>query len=101
MGQGACIYIRSEAGNDYLIDGGSSDEKGVGEYRIEAFLEARGVEKIEYVFVTHCDTDHISGIVELIEGRNIVIDNLVLPDISIDARDDKYLKLVELAKMLL
>ena len=99
VGQGACIYIRSESGNDYIIDGGSSDEKGVGEYIIEAFLEARGVEKLEYVFVTHCDTDHISGIVELIEGRNIVIDNLVLPDISIDARDEKYLKLVELAKM--
>ena len=99
VGQGACIYIKSDEGNDYLIDGGSSDERNVGEYRIESFLEARKIEKLEYVFVTHCDTDHISGISEIIERENISIDNLVLPDISVNARDEKYLKLVELAKL--
>ena len=98
VGQGACIYIKSASGNDYLIDGGSSDERNVGEYKIEPFLEARQVEKLEYVFVTHCDTDHISGILELIERNNISIDNLVLPDISDKDKDDKYIKLIDLAK---
>ena len=98
VGQGACIYIKSASGNDYLIDGGSSDERNVGEYKIEPFLEARQVEKLEYVFVTHCDTDHISGILELIERNNISIDNLVIPDISDKDKDDKYIKLIYLAK---
>ena len=98
VGQGACIYIKSASGNDYLIDGGSSDERNVGEYKIEPFLEARQVEKLEYVFVTHCDTDHISGILELIERNNISIDNLVMPDISDKDKDDKYIKLIDLAK---
>lgn len=98
VGQGACIYIKSASGNDYLIDGGSSDERNVGEYKIEPFLEARQVEKLEYVFVTHCDTDHISGILELIERNNISIDNLVMPDISDKDKDEKYIKLIDLAK---
>lgn len=79
VGQGACIYIKSDDGNNYLIDGGSSDEKNVGEYKIESFLEARQVSSLEYVFVTHCDTDHISGIIEIMERGNILIKNLVLP----------------------
>jgi hypothetical protein len=73
VGQGASIYIKSETGNDYLIDGGSSDEKNIGEYKLESFLEARQVDSLEYVFVTHCDSDHTSGIIELIERGNIVI----------------------------
>ena len=98
VGQGASIYIKSENGNDYLIDGGSSDEKNIGEYKLESFLEARQVDKLEYVFVTHCDTDHISGIEELIVRGNIAIDNLVLPDISKEAREEKYLELEAMAK---
>ena len=98
VGQGASIYIKSETGNDYLIDGGSSDEKNIGEYKLESFLEARQVDSLEYVFVTHCDSDHTSGIIELIERGNIVIGKLVLPDIEKEARDDKYLKMVNLAE---
>lgn len=98
VGQGASVYVKSENGNDYLIDGGSSDEKNIGEYKLESFLEARQVDKLECVFVTHCDTDHISGVGELIVRGNIAIDNLVLPDISKESRDEKYLELETLAK---
>ena len=98
VGQGAAIYIKSESGNDYLIDGGSSDEKNIGEYKLESFLEARQVDSLEYVFVTHCDTDHISGIIELMERENITINVLVLPDITGEERDEKYWELVNLAK---
>ena len=98
VGQGAAIYIKSESGNDYLIDGGSSDEKNIGEYKLESFLEARQVDSLEYVFVTHCDSDHISGIVELIERGNIEINVLVLPDINVGARDEKYMALVNFAR---
>ncbi len=79
VGQGDCSYIHSETGVDYLIDGGSTDEQGVGEYKIENFLEYMDVDTIEYVFVSHTDTDHISGIMELMERGMIGIDNLVLP----------------------
>lgn len=98
VGQGSAIYIKSETGNDYLIDGGSSDEKNIGEYKLESFLEARQVSSLEYVVITHCDTDHISGIVELMERGNMEIGNIVLPDILPEARDENYIKIVELAE---
>ena len=98
VGQGEAIYIRSESGNDYLIDCGSSDEKNIGEYKLESFLEARQVDSLEYILVTHCDSDHISGIIELMERGSIEIKVMVLPNIAVEVRDEKYWELVNMAK---
>ncbi|MBQ2745300.1 MAG: DNA internalization-related competence protein ComEC/Rec2 [Lachnospiraceae bacterium] len=97
VGQGDGAYIHSVNGNDYLIDSGSTDEENVGKYKIESFLEYKDVDDLEYVFVSHCDTDHISGILELIERENVVIKNLVLPETERVNASDNGAKLVELA----
>lgn len=82
VGQGDCIYIRSPRGTSYLMDGGSSDVKNVGRYRIEPYLKYRGVKRLDYVFVSHGDADHINGIRELLERKKIGVDigMLVLPE---------------------
>ena len=51
-----------------FIDGGSSSEKKVGEYRILPFLKCRGVKEISYWFVSHTDEDHISGLAEVLKS---------------------------------
>lgn len=82
VGQGDCIYIRSDSGKAYLIDGGSTDKTGVGTYRISPFLKSRGVSRLEAVFVSHADKDHYSGIEELLantKNDRIQIKRLVLP----------------------
>ena len=82
VGQGESIYIRSDSGKDYLIDGGSTSKSKVGEYQITPFLKSRGVSCLEAVFVTHGDKDHYSGIEELLENvkaDRIRIKRLVLP----------------------
>lgn len=84
VGQGDGIYIKSSRGTTYLIDGGSGNVSKVGKNRIQPFLLYHGVDRIDYAIVTHCDQDHISGLVELMEGSRIKIKNLVLPLISID-----------------
>ncbi len=80
VGQGDCIFLQKE---DLccLIDGGSSSEKEIWKYRIEPFLKVKGVTKIDYVFVSHGDEDHISGIRELLQNQNkgIRVETLVLP----------------------
>lgn len=96
VGQGECIYVESPDGNNYLIDGGSTDEKNIGEYKIEPFLKHRGRERISAVFVTHTDTDHISGIIELIENDKIDIQNIVFGT-YMPERNEAYMKLCELA----
>ncbi len=81
VGQGDGICIQGPKGNNYFIDGGSSDVKQVGKNRIEPYLKSQGVECLDYVFVTHGDTDHYSGIEEML-GRQklgVRIKTLVLP----------------------
>lgn len=98
VGQGDCIYIRAPDGTDYLIDGGSSDVSQVGKYRIESFLEYKGVGSLEYVFISHGDSDHCNGIEELL-GRqeySVKIKNLVLPEIY--KQDEALIQLGKKAK---
>ncbi len=99
VGQGDCIFMRSESGFTCLVDGGSTDEKSVGTYRIIPFLKAKGVGELDYVMVTHADSDHMNGILELLEDSGkggIDIGNLVLPKTSLV--EENYEKLVDLAK---
>lgn len=81
VGQGDGIFMRGPDGGTYLIDGGSSDVKNVGQYRIEPYLLSQGVDRLDYVFVSHGDSDHISGIEELLRRQKIgvKIGTLVLP----------------------
>lgn len=82
VGQGDGLFLRTEDGITCLIDGGSSDVKEVGRYRILPFLKEQGVGTLDYVIVTHTDGDHISGIEELLEqageGGGIRIGTLLL-----------------------
>ena len=97
VGQGDCIFIRTPSEQHLLIDGGSSDISSVGSYRIEPFLESQGVESLDYVFVSHGDTDHMSGIEELLINQKlgIQIQTLVLPPENV--LDESLLELAKLA----
>lgn len=81
VGQGDCIFLQGPKGKTYLIDGGSSDVKQVGKYRIEPYLKSQGVGQLDYVFVSHGDTDHCSGIVDMISRQDVgvIIKTLILP----------------------
>ena len=81
VGQGDGIYLRGPKGTTYFIDGGSSDESSLGKYCIEPFLESQGTGILDYVFITHGDTDHYSGIEEMLERQEvgIPIKHLILP----------------------
>ena len=81
VGQGDCAVIRGPDHGVYMIDGGSSDVSKVGKYRIVPYLKSQGITRLDYVFVTHGDGDHYSGIMELLSEGNqdIKVDALVLP----------------------
>lgn len=102
VGQGDCIFIANDNGSYYLVDGGSSSVKGVGEYRILPFLKFRGVSSLEAVFITHPDEDHCNGIKELIQSgqeQGISIKHLVLPDIAQESKEQAYMELEQMAVM--
>lgn len=82
VGQGDGILIRTEQGTNIMIDGGSSDNKKVGEYVLLPALRYYGMAELDYVFITHGDKDHISGLKELyeLEHTGIRIRNLVVAE---------------------
>ena len=98
VGQGDGIFIQGPAGGTYLIDGGSSDIKKVGQHRIEPFLKSRGVGRLDYVLISHGDSDHMNGVADLIERRKIGIEigTLVLP--MQEAWDEALCSLADMAR---
>ncbi len=68
VGQGDGIYVQAEDGTAFFIDGGSTSEKKVGEYRLLSFLKCQGAGSVEGWFVSHADEDHISGLLEVWES---------------------------------
>lgn len=84
VGQGDCMIVETPGNHTYMIDGGSSSVESVGNYRIWPYLKYKGISKLDAVFVTHPDGDHISGILELLEmisDRKIAlqIEQIILP----------------------
>ena len=98
VGQGDGLVIRGPEGKTYFMDGGSSDVKKVGEYRIEPYLLSQGIGSLDYVFVSHGDQDHISGIKELVQRQKtgVTIKRLVFPTQTV--WDDALKELVEMAE---
>jgi len=105
VGQGDGTVVRTQSGNTYLIDCGSSSVTSVGEYRLKPWLKFHGIAKLEAVFLSHPDSDHTNGVMELLEKTNapddwyrgeIQIANLVLPAAY---REDKgFSEILKLAK---
>ena len=95
VGQGDAVYISAGDGTCYFIDGGSSNVNSVGEYRILPFLKAKDVDYIDYWFVSHCDMDHISGLVEILE-KGYKIKHIVLHEqSSITEKQNELVRLAE------
>lgn len=68
VGQGDGIYIRTSDGSNVMIDGGSTDIRQVGTYRILPFLKSQGIAKIDCWFLSHLDQDHTSGFLEIVQS---------------------------------
>ena len=96
VGQGEAIYIRTDTGTVMLFDGGSSDINKAGIYRITPFLKAEGNDTIDYVFLSHLDSDHISGIQEIMEENSVQIGTLFLPDTCL--QEDSFQNMQQLAR---
>lgn len=94
VGQGDGICIRTKE-TTILVDGGSADQKNLGEDRLEPFLKSKGISRVDYAIISHGDQDHINGLVYLMEKSNIKIENLILP--AAGRQDEIYGKLASLA----
>lgn len=83
VGQGDCICVRTAQGRTYLFDGGSSSRSHVGEYVLIPYLKSQGIDRVDGIFVSHGDQDHVSAVKELLtDSEGIRLDTLYLPQIA-------------------
>lgn len=101
VGQGDGIVVETPEEFCFLIDGGSSDKKSVGQYQILPYLKYKGISRLDCIFVSHTDDDHISGVCQILEyiGKGLTslrVDRLVLP--AWKEEPEAYADLKELAE---
>ena len=89
VGQGDGFILRNQ-GLVMSVDGGSTSDQRLGENVLVPYLESQAIERIDLALITHCDADHYSGILYLLEEETkISIGELLLPRVAVqDARYD-------------
>lgn len=78
IGQGDCTLISTPQGKKILIDGGGSENSNydVGKNTLFPYLLARRIKKLDYIFISHFDSDHIGGLIYILKElkvKNIII----------------------------
>lgn len=103
VGQGDGIVIEIENQWNILIDGGSTNKSALGQYQLLPYLKSRGISRLDGIYISHTDEDHISGVRQLLEyiGKGLTVlrvEKLILPDWQ-NVQDNKnYQELIQLAE---
>lgn len=100
VGQGDAIFVRTPQGKHLLIDTGGTisfattkpawqkrqDPFEVGEDVVVPLLKQRGIDRIDYLLLTHADQDHIGGaqaVLESIPVRSIIMNGTLRKNASV------------------
>lgn len=67
VGQGECIIIKTGKDTAIMVDAGSTSVDKLYEYTLLPFLKCEGISRIETVFITHGDKDHISALTDFLD----------------------------------
>lgn len=97
VGQGDGILLQTRD-RTLLVDGGSSSRRDVGEYQLAPCLAYYGVDYLDAVIITHPDSDHMNGLMGLLEnGYEDRIGQILLPNIAEHMREEAFSDVYELA----
>lgn len=79
VGQGDCFLIRFPNGKTALVDAGDASRYfDNGEKTVLPLINKLGIDKIDYGFISHLESDHFGGFVSLIKRNKIA--NILKPD---------------------
>lgn len=74
VGQGDSMLISTPKGKKILIDGGGSrDEESfnIGKQTLIPYLLNKGITKLDYILISHFDSDHVGGILSVLEELKV------------------------------
>lgn len=79
VGQGNCVIVQSK-GHYMVIDGGNNEYSS----KVISYLHNLGVTTIDYVIISHYDSDHLSGLIGIF--KNYSVTNILSPDYTVDTK---------------
>ena len=89
VGQGDSFLVKFPNDKIALIDAGNfTDYFDCGKYIIYPLLQRLGIDKIDYAFISHLDSDHFGGSIYLIDQN--LIGKLYKPKIHNDIKDKTF-----------
>ena len=71
VGQGDCSLIITPKHKSILIDGGDNSDYDNGEKTILPILINRHIKQIDYLIISHFDSDHVGGLFSIIEKYKV------------------------------
>lgn len=95
VGQGDGILLRTGGGLTCFVDGGSTDVKKAGKYRLLPFLKSEGIGKIDYWFLSHTDADHMNAMEEALEADYPVRYLILAEGMVWDEKAESLIRLAE------
>lgn len=75
VAQGDCTLITTKTGKRILVDGGDCENYDYGENVVLPYLLKHGISSLDYILVSHFDSDHCGGLFSIIE--NLKIKNII------------------------
>ena len=96
VGQGDCTFIVTPKNKTILIDGGGStgSDFDVGESTLLPYILDRGYKKIDLMFVSHFDQDHIGGLFTIL--KELKVNRVCISKQEEDSQNyKKFLEIVE------
>lgn len=76
VGQGDSTLIETPENKTILIDGGGNENYNIGKNVLIPYLLNKKINKIDYMLISHFDTDHVGGCIEVakyLKVKNIII----------------------------
>lgn len=86
IGQGDCFVVNDGNNDIYISDCGSTTVQNVGKTRLLPFLKSKGWGKVDTIFISHMDKDHVNGVNDLLKCAEITIGRII---ISASYKSDK------------
>ncbi|MHC4168381.1 MAG: ComEC/Rec2 family competence protein [Planctomycetota bacterium] len=71
VGHGQAILAQLPGGTNILFDAGSLHRSNIGARIVAPFLDHQGIGGIDAIIISHNDTDHINGIPEIVQSRDV------------------------------
>ena len=96
VGQGDCTFILTPKGKTILVDGGGSEfgSYDVGKNTLLPYLLNRRVRKLDYIIISHFDSDHVGGLFTIME--ELKVDQVIISKQEEDS--ENYKKFKEIVK---